>query len=259
MAATEAERAARAQVEADEKRFRAAATEAEKAAGEYRYLDALDIVRQVLPGAPNPVGTADVRDRAKGLERDYQHLVALKNRIIAAAEKKKNKVKIRYQGRDAIVLGASREFILLNLGGAQTQVAWTKFSKVSFFNAASKLLDPETAEDHLRLGVYAMVHGLGRHVEKRLELAKKGGNAKIAREAALYEKRYHAGAGKAGRQREDQAREMYAEIVALVKEAEEEEDHSKAAKLLQKALEMFDEWVKDYGSTKFVRDMKKKK
>ncbi|MHC5080694.1 MAG: hypothetical protein ACYTHN_16915, partial [Planctomycetota bacterium] len=250
------------QRERDKQRCRDAETRAlEHASKTFDFHAALQEVRKILPGQPgaDPVQTEEARTAAKALERDYEHLVALKNRMIGEAKNKAGKVKIRRNGREVVVHGADRDGITITLGGAQTSTLWGKFSLKEFFEAALRLLEPPSPDDRLRLGVFALVLGLADRCEQQLNYAKKDGRPDVKKAAEAYIRRLYSGHGQAGRELEARAKAKYQEIINLYWQSKREEDHGKAYGLLRKALDLFEEWVEEFGQTQFVKEKQKKK
>ena len=253
--ASQEEAAAAARKAAELSRLREAERRATGLAESYDFRGAREAIQALLSGSDGvvPLSIEEVRQRGASLLRDYGHLISLKERIIGRAKQRAGRVKLEHNGRTVAVLGADEEYIHINMGGAQTRLKWASFETEALFEAAMELLAPGTPEDHLRLGVFAMMMGLPDKVDAELDEASRGGPPDVAKEAQGYRRRFHGGGGRAGKQLEAEAEARYREIGDLFLAAEQEEDHGKAIRLLNEALEMFEQWMQDFSQTQFVK------
>jgi hypothetical protein len=246
---------ARALREADEARLSATERTALALAEEYDFSSARRAIEEILNGGAVPrLEVESVQERARQVLEDYRHLVALKNKVVSEAKSKQGKVKVEHKGRQVTVMGGDDEFIEINMGGAMTRLRWKSFDKQEFFDAASAILSPCNPDDHLRLGVFAVVLGLVDQVESELGYAAREGNASVAREAERYLRRFHSGSGKAGEQLEAEAQARFREIVNLFLQAEQELDHAQAVRLLGEALRLFETWKSEFAQTRFAKE-----
>jgi hypothetical protein len=250
---------------ADQALFEETAARCQKEVRAFRFEDARESARAILPHTPTGQEKLKTEEFAKKtllLLKDIVNITRLFRQTLPAVNARSGKVMLTISKvsptKRARILTADEKGLKIKLGPGKTGVEWADLTVEEFYKLASAVL-PRNPQSHLLLAVYAMFFGgdLVAHVRSHLEEALKANITAIRVEAQEYRDRFYSGSSPAGRQIEGEAKALFEEFKVLYDRASREADPDRAVALLEEARAKLQELRDKYGHTRFVRDLEK--